>query len=231
MLIDFGAARTTSQGRTITFTQIFSEGYAPIEQFAGTRQGPFSDVYALGATLYRAIGGTAVDSFTRHQALLRGQRDPQPPAAQIGGGRYDERLLGAIDAAMVVSPEERPQSVGALLALLGDTPEVDPTIVVPRGAPASAAPRLDADRDKAEKAERASAEGLAEHGLRARVDEARRQRAEADAKSRPVQAEHAAAPEGQLRKGRKLWAAIAGASLMLALATSALLYFGCREPA
>jgi hypothetical protein len=118
VLIDFGAVRGSSMGRTVTFTQIYSEGYAPIEQVSGTAQGPFSDIYALGATCYRAIGGTAVDSFTRHQAVLRGKRDPQVPAVQIGAGRYAPRLLRAIDAAMIVTAEDRPQSVGALISML-----------------------------------------------------------------------------------------------------------------
>ena len=120
VLIDFGATRGISQGETATYTQIFSEGYAPIEQFAGAEQGPFSDIYALGSTLYRAVGGKTVDSFTRHQALLKGRPDPQPPAVEIGAGRYDPLLLLMIDRAMRVAPEERPQSIAELQALLED---------------------------------------------------------------------------------------------------------------
>ncbi len=132
VLIDFGAVREQSHGLTRTFTQIYSEGYAPIEQFSGTRQGPYSDIYALGATFYRAIGGTTVDSFTRHQALLRGRADPQRAAAEIGAGRYAPALLAMIDAALTVTPEDRPQTVGALIALMapaavdGDTTVLDP---------------------------------------------------------------------------------------------------------
>jgi serine/threonine protein kinase len=129
VLIDFGAARGTTQGQTVTYTQIFSEGYAPIEQFAGAQQGPFSDIYALGATLYRAIGGKTVDSFTRHQALLKGQPDPRIPATEIGAGRYGSGLLTMIDAAMIVAPEQRPQSVQALLRLLNDNSGSDDATV------------------------------------------------------------------------------------------------------
>jgi predicted Ser/Thr protein kinase len=118
VLIDFGAARVATQGLTQTYTQIFSEGYAPIEQFSGTRQGPFSDIYALGSTFCRAIGGSTVNSYSRHQAMLRGQRDPQRSAAEIGAGRYDARLLAAIDAAIAVAPEDRPQTVAEFLVLL-----------------------------------------------------------------------------------------------------------------
>jgi hypothetical protein len=136
VLIDFGAARAATQGRTRTFTQIFSEGYAPIEQFSGTHQGPFSDIYALGSTFYRAIGGTTIDSFTRHQALLRGKPDPQPKAAKIGAGRYDPRLLAAIDAAIAVAPEDRPQTVAALLQLLEPDTADAPTVTAPKPKPA-----------------------------------------------------------------------------------------------
>jgi hypothetical protein len=125
VLIDFGAARGTSQGQTVTYTQIYSEGYAPIEQFAGAQQGPFSDIYALGATVYRAIGGKTIGSFTRHQALLKGQPDPRIPAAEIGAGRYPPRLLAMIDAAMIVAPEQRPQSIQALLQVLNDKSRSD----------------------------------------------------------------------------------------------------------
>jgi formylglycine-generating enzyme required for sulfatase activity len=136
-LIDFGAARAASTGKTVTFTQIFSESYAPIEQFAGAKQGPYSDVYALGATFYRAIGGTLVDSFTRHQASVQRHPDPLEPAATIGAGRYRPELLRAIDAAVAVEPAQRPQSARDLLAMLG-VAAADATAAA---APARAGPR------------------------------------------------------------------------------------------
>jgi TonB family protein len=152
VLIDFGATRGISQGETATYTQIFSEGYAPIEQFAGAEQGPFSDIYALGSTLYRAVGGKTVDSFTRHQALLKGRPDPQPPAVEIGAGRYDHRLLLLIDRAMRVAPEERPQSVAELQALLDDE-QSDVTQYQPAQRPIEPLPAAAAGADPATRAE------------------------------------------------------------------------------
>jgi tol-pal system protein YbgF len=125
VLIDFGATRGTGGGQTMTFTQIYSESFAPLEQIAGSQQGPFSDLYALGVTFYLAIGGKAIDAFTRHQAILRGKRDPLIPAVELGAGRYDPRLLATIDAALKVAPEERPQSVRDLLQLLTGPAEDD----------------------------------------------------------------------------------------------------------
>ena len=132
VLIDFGAARWTSQGRTVTASEIVSERYAPIELFTGAEQGPFSDIYAIGSTLYDAIGGRTVDAVARHQALLGSLPDPQTPAVEIGAGRYDPKLLRMIDRASAVAPASRPQSVAALVALLDHG---EPDLAPPAPAP------------------------------------------------------------------------------------------------
>jgi len=138
VLIDFGSARDTSRNPNTIYTQIFSGGYAPIEQISGTEQGAYSDVYAVGAVCYRAIGGSVVDAFTRQQAKLRGRPDPLPPAAQLGIARYPMRLLQAIDLALAVNPEDRPQSAIDLLARLGDaTGADDKTVLIAENRPGS----------------------------------------------------------------------------------------------
>ncbi|MBR6089866.1 MAG: protein kinase, partial [Anaerolineaceae bacterium] len=59
VLLDFGAARSfASQNITKTYTQILTPGYAPYEQYlVRTHLGPFTDIYALCATMYAAITG------------------------------------------------------------------------------------------------------------------------------------------------------------------------------
>jgi serine/threonine protein kinase len=125
VLIDFGATRIIGMEQTLAFTQIISEKYSPIEQFSGERQGPFSDLYALGMCCYRAIGGKAVDCLSRQQALDQGAPDPLPPAVRIGGGQYEPALLRTIDALLQIRPADRPQSAREALAMLteaeGDT--------------------------------------------------------------------------------------------------------------
>jgi serine/threonine protein kinase len=121
VLIDFGAIKTINVEQTLAFTQIVSERYSPIEQFSGERQGPFSDLYALGMCCYRAIGGKAVDSLSRQQALDRGAPDPLPKAALIGAGQYQSSLLRTIDALLQVRPGDRPQSAREALAILTET--------------------------------------------------------------------------------------------------------------
>jgi TonB family protein len=144
VLVDFAAARTAGAG-----TEIARHCYAPIEQHLGTEQGAFSDVYALGATLYHAIGGTPIDALTRHRALWNGWADPLTPAIEVGAGRYPVALLRMIDRAVAVPPAARPQSAAALLAVLdgvdtGSAPPpetagqqiVPPAVDVPDARPA-----------------------------------------------------------------------------------------------
>lgn len=56
-LIDFGAARLASPGRSSTMTAIFTPGFAAPEQFTATKQAPWTDIYGLAATMHLAITG------------------------------------------------------------------------------------------------------------------------------------------------------------------------------
>src|SRR6185295_11238198 len=56
-LIDFGASRAAMAGRTTAMTAIFTPGYAAAEQMTSAKQGPWTDIYGLSATLYHAITG------------------------------------------------------------------------------------------------------------------------------------------------------------------------------
>ena len=65
-LIDFGAAREAMVGRTSAMTAIFTPGYAAAEQMTSAKQGPWTDIYGLAATLYHAIAGkTPPSAFDR----------------------------------------------------------------------------------------------------------------------------------------------------------------------
>jgi len=129
VLIDFGSSREASSDLNTAYTQIYSGGYAPPEQMLGLPQGAFSDLYAVGAVCYQAIGGKVMDALARRNAVSAGRPDPMVPAANLGAGRYPALLLSAIDAALAVDPAARPQTVDAMLALLDPADEA--TIVVP----------------------------------------------------------------------------------------------------
>ena len=120
VLLDFGSARYDVGSRSRSVTSIVTPGYAPLEQYETKgHQGAWTDIYALGAVMYRAIGGERpVEATERTGAILRGKPDPLTPAVEIGRGHYSPHLLEAIDWALKVNEDDRPSSVEAWRAKL-----------------------------------------------------------------------------------------------------------------
>jgi serine/threonine protein kinase/uncharacterized protein len=120
VLLDFGSARYDVGSRSRSVTSIVTPGYAPLEQYETKgHQGAWTDIYALGAVMYRAIGGDRpVEATERAGAILRAKADPLTPAVEIGRGRYSRHLLEAIDWALKVNEDDRPSSVEAWRAKL-----------------------------------------------------------------------------------------------------------------
>lgn len=110
-LLDFGAARQAIGESAGLMTVILKPGYAPPEQyFQDSRQGPWSDVYALAATLYCLITGKPPPDATR-----RLQDDAVPPPSSLGINVTPE-FEAVLTAALSLKAQERPQSMKALLA-------------------------------------------------------------------------------------------------------------------
>jgi hypothetical protein len=113
VLLDFGSARH-ALGKAHTLTILVAPGYAPFEQYHSNseNQGPWTDIYGLGATCYRAIAGTPpLDAISRSKGILGSTREMLVPAATVGSGRYSGRLLAAVDHALAFDEKARPQSV------------------------------------------------------------------------------------------------------------------------
>jgi serine/threonine protein kinase len=122
VLVDFGAARlAAAEASTMTRTAVISEGYAPYEQYdTHGRQGPWTDIYGLGATLYCALTGTApVKSPDRLIAKVRGQPDPLVSIASLAGASLSAAMEVAITRALALMETERPQSVERFRTLVG----------------------------------------------------------------------------------------------------------------
>lgn len=107
-LFDFGAARFSDMERDVTRTIILKIGFAPPEQYrAKSRQGPWTDVYALGATLYRTITGVLPDeSVNRQEAVLKEGKDTLKPPKELVPD-LPEYLNTAICKAMAIQQELR----------------------------------------------------------------------------------------------------------------------------
>ncbi len=124
LLLDFGAVHGFPQSRQEQPGQVISPGFSPNEQYENRGYvGPWTDLYALGATMRACIEGRAPLDAKR-----RRERDSLKPAQFAYRGRYADNLLRAIDWAMEVDPALRPQSVSAFrAALTADTrPEPKP---------------------------------------------------------------------------------------------------------
>ncbi len=116
VLLDFGSARYDVSSRSRSMTAIVTPGYAPFEQYEskGVMQGAWTDIYAMGAVLYRLISAKVPpEAPERTGAIIRGKPDPLIPAVKIGKGRYSKHLLEAIDWALKIHENERPQTVAA----------------------------------------------------------------------------------------------------------------------
>jgi peptidoglycan hydrolase-like protein with peptidoglycan-binding domain len=106
-LIDFGAARAAvAAGASVAMTAIFTPGYAAPEQFSTARQGPWTDIYGLAATLYQAIAGQPPP-----QAVDRIIDDKCAPLHKLARGPWRRGLLAAIDAGLAPRASDRPQSI------------------------------------------------------------------------------------------------------------------------
>jgi hypothetical protein len=145
VLIDFGAARQAIAGHSQGLTSIVTAGYAPYEQYdSETEQGPWTDLYAIGATLYRCVAGERpVEAPRRAGAVMRNNADPMKPAVQAAKGNYSATLLNAIDTSMAVLEQDRPQSVAELRDMLrgavqAAAPAGDETMIAGGMAAASA---------------------------------------------------------------------------------------------
>jgi serine/threonine protein kinase len=129
VLLDFGAARPSPHGRTHVMTVVLTPGYAPVEQYAAWgRFGPWTDIYAMGATLYHAVSGQAPPD-----SLSRLGDDPIVPAVVAGRGKYSDSFLKAIDAALAVRHDARPQDIRSWGAMLGIGSDDEPCPLHERG--------------------------------------------------------------------------------------------------
>ena len=122
VLIDFGSARPRKRAESGEATTIYTPGYTPIEQLRGEPESAATDIYALGAVLYRCVvGKTPCDPREREHV------DHMPRASDVQQRHeYRRSLLQMIDAALNVKPEDRPQSIADWKKPLSgsDEPEV-----------------------------------------------------------------------------------------------------------
>ena len=140
VLIDFGSARGSLVSQSRTVSALVKPGYSPYEQYAttGANQGAWTDIYALGATLYHALTGKRPPD-----APSRVVMDEYVPAREAAAGSYRDGFLDAIDKALRIEVGERPQRIAEWRsALFAPDPGRKPERLVPRLSTARKPARL-----------------------------------------------------------------------------------------
>ena len=126
VLIDFGLSKhyTEDGGQTSSTPVGISRGYAPMEQYKQggvSKFSPESDIYSLGATLYKMVTGS-----TPPEADDVNENGLSFPSELV----LSERIKQSITFAMQPKRKDRPQSVGEFLAVLeSKTPPKEDTYV------------------------------------------------------------------------------------------------------
>ena len=137
VLLDFGSARRVIGDRTQAVTAVLKPNFAPVEQYADPpllRQGPWTDLYALGAVVHYLMTGQAPVP-----AVVRMMNDTLVKLSGEGAARFPSvstTFLAAIDWSLEVAPAMRPQCVGdlrqALVSLRRSPARMGPTGLLPR---------------------------------------------------------------------------------------------------
>ncbi len=141
VLIDFGAAKQNYLERHSRSRAPYTPGYAAYEQISSEGDiGPWTDIYAIGALMWRMVAGGCPGnagllitdeaggdrvwspspraSEMRSYALHRGRPDPMVSATELGAGRFSSHLLESIDKCLALFPEDRVRSCEGLRTLL-----------------------------------------------------------------------------------------------------------------
>ncbi|MDR0881623.1 MAG: SUMF1/EgtB/PvdO family nonheme iron enzyme [Candidatus Adiutrix sp.] len=121
ILIDFGAARNALANRSRSLSVVLTPGYAPAEQYtaAAANQGPWTDLYALGAVIFRCLTGTEpTDSTERQDATSNGEPDPFTPRLRELTKVAGPGLARAVEGCLRVARKNRIQGVAELRQVL-----------------------------------------------------------------------------------------------------------------
>ncbi|MBI3898791.1 MAG: serine/threonine protein kinase [Gammaproteobacteria bacterium] len=118
LLLDFGAAQPAYREGRVQTAHTLTLGYAPIEQHRRGHLGPWTDIYALGASMWSCMGGRPP-----YPSLERAERDKQKSAVRTFSRYYSKQLLEIVDWCLKMDQIERPQTAQQLLDVFNQTSE------------------------------------------------------------------------------------------------------------
>ena len=126
VLLDFGAARQALTSDAPRLRPMYTAGYAAPEQYRGMESmGPWTDIYAVGATIYTCITGTHPQPANEREA-----EDAMVPARDLAAQPLSQDLFDIVDWCLKLDHLERPQTAfelqKALMREVKDSPMVEP---------------------------------------------------------------------------------------------------------
>ncbi|HED12076.1 MAG TPA: serine/threonine protein kinase [Gammaproteobacteria bacterium] len=110
LLVDFGAVQYYEPGKHFAGIQTITSGYSAPEQYQQGEMGPWTDLYAIGATLYACITGEAPPD-----ARQRLQKDTLPMIQGRLSRQYSPHLLSGIYQSLLLDCHSRPATVDAFM--------------------------------------------------------------------------------------------------------------------
>lgn len=150
VLIDFGAAKQVTSLHTKSLAP-YTDGYAAMEQIGEGHLGTWTDIYGVGAVMWRMVAGGSppfsppnpVTVQRRAFDLMQDKPDPLPLAQEIGKGRFADTILRAIDDCLRIKPQERIQTCTELIGRLdsGSSATVDVPVRVTESGKAASSKR------------------------------------------------------------------------------------------
>jgi serine/threonine protein kinase len=112
VLLDFGSARHALEQQGHKLTGVVTPGYAPFEQyFSDSKQGPWTDIYAIGATMYHCVTGVTPAVATERIALIQDKEpDPVVRVFDLLRNRCSASFLDTLRWMLEPNARDRPQT-------------------------------------------------------------------------------------------------------------------------
>lgn len=121
-LIDFGSARMSTGEETKSLTILLKRGYAPFEQYQSRgHQGPWTDIYALCATLYYMMSGKVPQ-----ESIERITADQLVPLQQITNGKVSLQTSLVIQKGLSLKASDRYRNLDDFMKDLYPEKKSDP---------------------------------------------------------------------------------------------------------